>query len=250
MTKKNVSIIIPARYGSTRLPGKPLADICGVPMIVRVVQRALEVPSVETVAVATDDERIRKVVRDAGFEAVMTSRTHPSGTDRIAEAARILGLSGDDVVINVQGDQPLFDIDAISAMVRLLLKNDAFVMTTAACPLDTQGARDPNRVKVVVDEGDSALYFSRSVIPFDRDGILKGETAPYLRHLGLYCYRVEFLQEYVGWPEGRLESIERLEQLRVLERGFKIGVIRVKEAPPEVDTQEDLEKIRNHFQIN
>ncbi len=245
--KRRLSIVIPARYGSSRLPGKPLADICGVPMIVRVARRASMVPGVHQVAVATDDERIHEVVKGAGFVSVVTSKDHPSGTDRIAEAARLLGLSEDDIVINVQGDQPLFDIDALSGMADLLLGDDRFVMTTAACPMDIHSAKDPNRVKVVVDASGGALYFSRSIIPFDRDGILDGEEAPYLRHLGLYCYRVGFLEKYVSWPEGRLESIERLEQLRVLERGYRIGVVIVDEAPPEVDTEEDLQRIREYF---
>ena len=242
-----IVVIIPARFGSTRLPGKPLADICGLPMVVRVAKRAGLIKGADTVAVATDDARILEAVEAGGFTAVMTSSSHPSGTDRIAEATQILGLFPEDIVINVQGDQPLLDTNAVEKMLDLLISDSGFVMTTAACPMDRNEAMDPNRVKVVVDENGCALYFSRALIPFDRDGILNGERSPYLRHLGLYCYRVEFLKRFVEWKEGRLESIERLEQLRVLEKGLKIGVAIVDSAPAEVDTQEDLERVRRLF---
>ena len=244
MTKGRVVVIIPARFGSTRLPGKPLADIGGLPMVVRVAERAALINGADAVAVATDDARILEAVEAGGFTAVMTSSSHPSGTDRIAEAAQILGLSPEDIVINVQGDQPLLDIQAVQKMLHLFVADSRFVMATAACPMDRDEATDPNRVKVVVDENGCAIYFSRALIPFDRDGILKGRKSPYLRHLGLYCYRVEFLKRFVTWQEGRLESVERLEQLRVLEKGLKIGVALVDSAPSEVDTKEDLERVR------
>ncbi len=247
MTESRLVVIIPARYGSSRLPGKPLADICGLPMVVRVAQRASLVQGASLVAVATDDPRISDAVEGMGFPSVLTSSIHPSGTDRIAEAAAILGLSPGDVVINVQGDQPMLDTAAVDKMVKLFLGGERFVMTTVACPMNRRSARDPNRVKVVVGAKKQAIYFSRALIPFDRDGVLRDLESPYLRHLGLYCYRVEFLQRYVDWPQGRLESIERLEQLRVLERGLAIGVAVVEKAPPEVDTMADLETVRRLF---
>jgi len=247
MTRGRVVVIIPARFGSTRFPGKPLADICGLPMVVRVAQRAALIKGADVVTVATDDARILRAVEEGGFTAVMTSSSHPSGTDRIAETVQILGLSPEDIVINVQGDQPLLDIQAVQKMLDLFISDSRFVMATAACPMEREEARDPNRVKVVVDENGCAIYFSRALIPFDRDGILEGVDSPYLRHLGLYCYRVDFLKRFVTWKEGRLEYIERLEQLRVLEKGLKIGVAVVESAPFEVDTKEDLERVRLFF---
>ena len=238
--------IIPARFASTRLPGKPLADICGKPMIVRVAERASMVKGIDRVVVATDSHRILNEVNGYGFHGVITSEQHPSGTDRIYEAARKLELSGDCIIVNIQGDQPLFEPKAVEAMVNLL-KDGRFPMTTVACPMSIEEAQDPNRVKVVLDRFGKAVYFSRSLIPFDRDGLLKGKARPYLRHLGLYCYRVDFLKDFVSWPTGTLENIEKLEQLRVLENGGSIGVVVVSDAPPEVDTKEDLEKIRRLF---
>ncbi len=237
-------IIIPARYGSSRLPGKPLSEIHGLPMIVQVAMRAQKVDGASQVVVATDDERISNVVRDYGFRALMTSSRHRSGTDRIAEASDILGLSDNDVIVNIQGDQPLFPIDAVEMMVQRLESDMALAMTTVACPMDEQSAQNPNRVKVVLDESGRALYFSRAVIPYDRDGVLRNEPTPFFHHIGLYCYRVDFLRRYVRWPQGRLEAIECLEQLRVLERGLRIGVCIVEKATPEVDTVKDLENVR------
>ena len=247
MRNKDIVVVIPARYGSSRFPGKPLADICGEPMVVRVAQRARLIRGIDTVVVATDDDRIARVVKEKGFFSIMTSPEHPSGTDRIAEAAQILGLSPEQIVVNVQGDQPMLDVSAVDNMVDLLISSKDFVMTTVACPMDGAAALDPNRVKVVLDEEGRALYFSRSPIPYDRDGIGKQKQNFYLRHLGLYCYRVEFLKQYVTWPEGQLEAIEKLEQLRVLEKGLSIGVTVVDDAPPEVDTKEDLERVRRLF---
>ncbi len=247
MTTDGIVVVIPARYGSSRFPGKPLADICGEPMIVRVVQRAKLIKGADMVVVATDDHRIANVLKEKDFPYVMTSKRHLSGTDRIAEAIHALGLSPGQIVVNVQGDQPLLDIRAVENMVRLFRNSRDFVMTTVACPMDASSATDPNRVKVVLDRDGGALYFSRSVIPYDRDGIYCNEPHLYLRHLGLYCYSVEFLKKYVTWPEGRLEAVEKLEQLRVLERGLRIGVALVDTAPPEVDAPEDLEEVRNLF---
>ncbi len=240
-------IIIPARYGSKRLPGKPLLDICGKPMVLRVVERASLIPDIKGLFVATDDEKIKEVVEDAGFNAIMTSREHPSGTDRIYEAAKKVGLSKEDVVINCQGDQPLLDILSVQKMVSLFKREKDFLMTTVATPINFIEAQDPNRVKVVLDKDSRALYFSRSPIPYDRDRVFDPKERCYLRHLGLYCYTMELLERFVSWPVGSLEQTERLEQLRVLENGYKIGVAIIKNAPIDVDTIEDLEAVRSIF---
>ncbi len=236
--------IIPARFGSSRLPGKPLADIHGRPMIFHVYQRALKVPGIDQVVVATDDLRIKKYVESAGGKAFMTDPGHLSGTDRIAEAARYLGLSDEDIVVNIQGDQPLLKPQPVVAIVKMLLERPGLAMTTPACPIDPEEGIDPNRVNVVVDREWKALYFSRAPIPFIRDIDTEGDRPYYLRHLGLYAYRQDFLQTFVALPPGRLEKIEKLEQLRVLENGYSIGVARVTEAPIEVDTPEDLDAVR------
>ncbi len=254
MPKPRIVCIIPARYGSTRLPGKPLIEIHGRPMILHILHRAARIPEVERTVVATDDERIRSCVAGAGGEAFLTDPSHPSGTDRVAEVARRLGLHDEDVVVNVQGDQPLLDPGPVNAIVARLLADIDVPMTTPACPLSPAEAKNPNRVKVVVDRSWRALYFSRARIPFDRDGIWEDVRADgaspfdlraaYLRHIGLYAYRQGFLQTFVGLPPGLLEGVERLEQLRALENGFPIGVVPVSSAPPEVDTPEDLDVVR------
>ena len=245
-----VVAIIPARFGSSRFPGKPLAEIHGRPMILHVYERALEVPGIDQVVVATDDSRIAECVETAGGTVFMTDPGHPSGTDRIAEVARLIELSDNDVVVNIQGDQPLLDPQPAVEIVRMLLDVPEVAMTTPACPLEAREALNPNRVKVVVDNNWKALYFSRALIPYYRDSDT-GEDLPggsghyYLRHLGLYAYRQNFLQTFVTLPPGQLEQIERLEQLRALENGYSIGVVKVAEAPLEVDTPEDLDAVRS-----
>ena len=244
----NVVAVIPARFASSRLPGKPLARIQDRPMILHVYQRALNIPGIDHVVVATDDRRIEECVETAGGKAFMTDPDHTSGTDRIAEAARRLKLSGDDVVVNIQGDQPLLDPQPVPAIVNMLLEKTQFDVTTPVCPLDPQDALNPNRVKVVTDRNSMALYFSRAPIPYRRDADdLPGELAGhcYLRHLGLYAYRQNFLQTFVALPPGILEQIEQLEQLRVIENGYSIGVTKVTDAPLEVDTPEDLDAVRS-----
>lgn len=246
--------VIPARYASTRLPGKPLARIAGKPMILHVVERACSIPALNDVVVATDDERILECVQHAGYKAVLTAYIHPSGTDRVAEAARILRLAADDIVVNIQGDQPFLHGEAVTGMMELLVVDNTLHMTTAACPMSLEDVGNPNKVKVVVDRRGRALYFSRSVIPFDRDGqahvlctinrpdaaaLLQGHG--YLRHLGLYAFRMGFLQEFVRLGPSFLEQMECLEQLRALENGYAIGVVKVKDAPLEIDTPEDLQ---------
>lgn len=282
MKDKKTVCIIPARYGSSRLPGKPLLEISGKAMIIHVYERAQMISGIDSVAVATDDERIKECVEAAGGLAIMTSRKHPSGTDRIAEAARKMDLGKEDIVVNVQGDQPLLDPIHVLAIIKRLQERSDLAMTTPACPLDIADRKNPNRVKVVVDRRWNALYFSRSLIPYDRDGIWEGskssEKTPkkalarnvtlslskgdtplvrqahhdnpsaqsfYLRHLGLYAYRNEFLQTFVNLKPGVLEEVEKLEQLRALENGYSIGVALVENAPLDVDTIEDLKKVRS-----
>lgn len=223
-------------------------------MILHVVERSLSISVLNDVVVATDDQRILQCVQAAGYKAVLTSRDHPSGTDRVAEAARILGLAAQDIVVNIQGDQPFLHADAVLAMLHLLSSDETLHMTTAACPMKLEDVGNSNKVKVVVDKRGRALYFSRSVIPFDRDGRaheLCGLNRPdaagrlsghgYLRHLGLYAFRMGFLQEFVKLGPGFLEQMECLEQLRAMENGYSIGVVQVADALLEIDTPEDLE---------
>lgn len=249
----SVVVIIPARWASTRLPGKPLADIAGVPMIVHVLRRAAEARGVDRVLVATDDQRIANAVEQASGEAVMTRSDHASGTDRVAEVA--VGLKAE-VIVNLQGDLPLLEPGYIEAAVAALdaaASGDARAeMSTLATPLaGEEEARRPQVVKVVCDSFGNALYFSRSPIPSNliatqaasADG---GRDATGLRHIGLYAYRRAFLLHVASLSRTRLERAERLEQLRVLEHGFKIrvAVVDASEAMIEVDTPEDLDRVR------
>ncbi len=233
--------IIPARYASERFPGKPLALLAGKPMIQHVYLRAKESPVLEKVVVATDDQRIKDAVEKIGGEALMTSPSHSCGTERIAEAAEKLRLAEDDIVVNIQGDQPLLEPAAIEELVRpLLLKSDVLMATLAVTIEREEEKTDPNRVKVVLDREGFALYFSRAPIPYHRP---PGESPLYLRHIGLYAYRREFLDVFVRLAPGRLEKAEKLEQLRALEYGYRIAVSVTKYDCPEVDTPEDLKRI-------
>ena len=251
--------VIPARYNSLRLPGKPLLDIAGQPMIVRVVARALEAPNVERAIVATDDERILAAVRAAGYEAVMTREDHASGSDRLAEVAAT--LAGVEVIVNVQGDEPLISPRTIErAIAALLADKDAVVATTCEAINEAADVLSADVVKVVMDEQGHALYFSRAPVPYPRDAArLHGsllaalELEPTLlqtfrKHTGLYAYRREFLLEYARWPQGALERCEALEQLRVIERGYKIRVVETDELSIGVDTAADLARVRAVFQ--
>ncbi len=229
-------IIIPARYGSTRLPGKPLAILWGKPLIQHVYERA--VSSGIKAYVATDHEEVFKTVEAFGGKAVMTSPEHKCGTERLAEAASILGLAEEDIVINLQGDQPLFPPEYFTPLVEPLLKEEAEMSTLATPFKNYQEVENPNRVKVVVNKNGKALYFSRSPIPYIRD---ESPEFPYLKHIGVYAYRAGFLKKFVNLPEGRLEKLEKLEQLRALEHGYEIAVRVVEADFPEVDTPEDLE---------
>jgi 3-deoxy-manno-octulosonate cytidylyltransferase (CMP-KDO synthetase) len=234
-----VIAVVPARYGSSRLPAKALAEIAGVPMVVRVWQQASKAKSLDRVIVATDDERIAAPVRAAGGEAMMTSPAHESGTDRIAEvAAKIIG----DIYLGVQGDQPFIapaDLDALAAAMR----SDASIqMATLATPIvDHLEWTNPGKVKVVCGADGNALYFSRSPIPHARDGGMPKEA---LRHIGVYAYRRDFLVKFAALGVGVLESIEKLEQLRALEHGYTIKVIKSVAPSIEVDTADDLARAR------
>jgi 3-deoxy-manno-octulosonate cytidylyltransferase (CMP-KDO synthetase) len=213
--------IIPARLGSTRFPGKMLAAATGYPLIVHTCQAARRSERVERVVVATDTEQIARAVRGVGFEVVMTSPDHPNGTSRLAEAATILGLADDAVVVNVQGDEPEIDPAILDLAVDALVTDGADVATVGSPFATGQDPTDSNIVKVVTDCRGRAMYFSRSPIPHDRDG--GGGSQP-LKHVGLYVYRAGFLRRYVGLQETPLERVEKLEQLRVLEHGYSITV--------------------------
>jgi len=249
----SLRVVIPARYASTRLPGKPLADIAGQPMIVRVAAAARRAKT-DGVWVATDDERIAAAVRQHGFDAVMTRANHVSGTDRIAEVADQLGWDDADVVVNVQGDEPLLEPALIEAVAAALHGDPDAAMATAAHPLSAAADLfNPNVVKVVCDVRGRALYFSRAPIPWDRDrsAVMRDELPadlPAQRHIGLYAYRVSFLRRFGQLAPSPLERCESLEQLRVLWHGYPIQVVPVDHPPaPGVDTPEDLERVRRLF---
>jgi 3-deoxy-manno-octulosonate cytidylyltransferase (CMP-KDO synthetase) len=244
-------VIIPARLASTRLPNKPLADIGGKPMVVRVAEQAA-LSGASQVVVATDHADIMAACEAHGVQVRMTRPDHPSGTDRIAEVASAMGLPPDAVVVNVQGDEPLIDPGLVAATAALI--SGEVPMATAAHPIDSAAdAFNPNVVKVVLDKAGRALYFSRATIPWHRDGfarakdVLPSDYQP-LRHIGLYAYRNAFLQSYSGLAQSPLEHIEALEQLRVLWHGYPIAVHLTENAPAAgVDTPEDLERVRQHF---
>ncbi len=239
------AVLIPARHASTRFPGKPLADLAGKPMVVHVCERARE-SGADAVCVATDDKRIAEAVRAHGFDARMTRAEHPSGTDRIAEAAAALGLADAAIVVNVQGDEPLVP-PALIARVAAALAADAEASVATAChPIhDAAEFANPNVVKVVLDAKGRALYFSRAGIPYPRDG---GAPAGY-RHVGLYAYRMAFLRRYAALAPAPPERAEQLEQLRVLWHGERIAVVIEESAiPPGVDTPADLEAVLKRLQ--
>ncbi len=242
-------VVIPARYGSSRLLGKPLLDIAGKPMIVHVCERAQEADA-EEVVVATDDQRIFQAVTDLGIKAVMTRADHQSGTERIAEVARLCGWSEDDIIVNLQGDEPLIPPESIREVAAALATQKlAGIATLAAKIINSEEIFNPNAVKVVLNQAGYALYFSRAPIPWERGVFdLKDKApsgaVPYLRHIGLYAYRVDFLNRYCSWPASALESVEALEQLRILWQGEAI-LVKVIDNTPEagVDTQEDLLRV-------
>ena len=243
----NFTVLIPARLKSTRLPDKPLADIHGAPMVVRVAQQSAR-SQASRVVVAGDDLRIVEACRAHGVQALLTRADHASGSDRLAEACEQLGLDGDAIVVNVQGDEPLISTGMIDHCAQLLHERDDCVMSTVAHAIDDAAEyANPNVVKVVCDAAGRALYFSRASIPHwrDRPGAADLSTPPPLRHVGLYAYRAAFLRRFPTLPHAPLESLESLEQLRVLWHGERIAVHVSDDRPgPGVDTPADLERVR------
>lgn len=243
-------VAIPARYASTRLPGKPLLPIAGRPMIAHVCERALEAGA-EEVIVATDDRRIQRAVAALGVRSVMTRADHLSGTERIAEAADICGWADRTLIVNLQGDEPLLSPLFIRAVAAALAGHDKAQMATLCAPIRAkEDIFNPHVVKVVLDRFDYALYFSRAPIPWDREAFDQRaacfKEGVYYRHIGLYAYSAGFLREYVKWPSAPLETVERLEQLRVLWQGEPIYVLKVASAPEAgVDTEADLKRIES-----
>ncbi len=230
--------IIPARYGSTRLPGKLLEDLGGRPVIGHVIDHLRAAKRVDTTVVATDDERIADAARVAGADVVMSRGSHETGTDRVGEAARDLGV-GDRVIVNVQGDEPFLDSSAIDACVEMASGRSTWDITTLATRCGPDDVRDPNVVKVVTAADGRALYFSRSAIPWSET-----DSQDALRHIGIYAFRPGALEAFLGLPWGRLEKVERLEQLRALEGGLSIGVGVGDYPVVGIDTREDLERAR------
>jgi len=235
-------VIIPARWSSTRLPGKMLADLNGCPLVVHTAKQASQ-SKATSVIVATDHEPIAQCVRDAGFTVVMTSASHQSGTDRLAQAVQTLALDEHDIVVNVQGDEPLIDPALIDDLAQCLANAPQVAMATAACPFEPDSdPQNPNAVKVVLDAAGCALYFSRALIPFRRH---PANSLATLRHIGVYAYRVHFLRAFPDLSQGLLESAESLEQLRALEHGFKIKVLVTQsQHQAGVDTEDDLNAVR------
>lgn len=237
--------IIPARYKSHRFPGKPLADILGKPMFYRVYERAVSCPLLKKVWLATDDRRIYDAAVSLDVPVVMTDPDHPSGSDRIMEAARILGLEDDAVVVNIQGDEPALDPNMLKKLVEPFVSPDIQV-TTLARIIDARQAENPDRVKVVRSEKGFALYFSRSKIPFIRD--IDQTDTDYLLHIGIYAYRISALKTFTALPPSPLETIEKLEQLRLLEAGIAIYVVLSDYQGFGVDRPEDLQLIVRQLQ--
>ena len=239
-------VIIPARYAAIRLPGKPLLEIAGKPLIQRVYECAQR-SGAESVTIATDDERIKAAATAFGAEVCLTDSKHPSGTDRLAEAVKKLGLDKDDIVVNLQGDEPMMPAGLITQVAESLAQHEPAVMATACCPIESMAElTDPHVVKVVIDHNGYALFFSRAAVPWQQSDGQQPDQA--YRHIGLYAYRAGFLDRYAAWPPCKLEQAERLEQLRVLWYGEKIAVCRARELPGHgIDTEADLARARAHF---
>ena len=243
-------VVIPARYQSSRLEGKPLLDIGGIPMVIHVVKQSLK-SKVNDVVVATDDQKIFDTVEKFGYKAIMTNINHKSGTDRTGEVVNLMGWSDHEIVVNVQGDEPLINPSLINQVAEYLDHHkDVFVSTACHSISDYNDFINPNNVKVVLDKNSQALYFSRAPIPFPRDEFAQkmiGKEGFY-KHIGIYAYRAKFLKNYKDIAETELEDIEKLEQLRILYAGYKIGVVASVDSPMiGVDTPEDLEKVRKLF---
>lgn len=236
-----IACIIPSRYASTRLPGKPLRMIAGQTLIHRVYNRAILAKSPDIVVVATDHRAIAEEVESFGGRVVMTAVNHPTGTDRLAEVAE--QLADYDIIVNVQGDEPFIDPDVIDRLAKMLTEHENLDMVTAAAPLKKEEYQDASAVKVVVNQKGEALYFSRALIPYPREGF----AMPPLKHIGVYAYRRSFLLTYAKTEQTPLEKTESLEQLRALETGHKIGVIRIETEDIGIDTEEDLKKANEFF---
>lgn len=246
-------VVIPARHASTRLPGKMLADIGGVPMVVRVAERA-KLSSASRVIIATDHPEIASQADTYGVEAHLTRADHPSGTDRLSEIVSLLGLDDDSIVVNVQGDEPLIDPALINELAGVLHAAQHAAIATCATPiLSAETLFNPNTVKVVIDQSGHAMYFSRAPIPWHRDALAGGDRVlaaglPALHHIGMYAYRATFLRRFPSLSIGRLEQVESLEQLRAMEHGYRIMVHVTPTHPGAgVDTPEDLERVRSVF---
>jgi len=235
--------IIPSRYASTRLPGKPLADIAGKPMIQRVYEQAAQAQKLSAVVVATDNPKVYDTVVTFGGKAVMTRENHINGTDRLAEAVE--QFEDVDVVVNVQGDEPLISSDVIDALCHVFEENPSLDMATVATPLLESEYNEPSAVKVVMNRKGEAMYFSRSLIPYPRNPFY-GTVKPY-KHIGIYAYRRDFLLQYAKMESTPMETVESLEQLRVLENGYTIKVIVTNHQFIGIDTPEDLARIREYF---
>lgn len=239
-SKEKIVAIIPARYASTRFPGKPLAMIAGKPMIQWVYEAVRSVSELDGVYVATDDERIEKCVEGFGGNCLMTSKNHQSGSDRLAECVGMLGLLGEDIVLNIQGDEPLIKPEMIRELLSTIRDKDECMGTLKELINDEATLKNPNVVKVITDLQDHALYFSRSVIPYNRNG-----KVPYnvYRHVGVYAYKAGFLLEFTQMPRSYLEMLESLEQLRALENGYRICVKETAYASVGIDTPEQLKEV-------
>ncbi|MDP4917038.1 MAG: 3-deoxy-manno-octulosonate cytidylyltransferase [Haliea sp.] len=248
------TVIIPARYASTRLPGKPLLDIAGRPMLQRVWEQARQ-SGAQRVVIATDDERVARLANAFGAESCMTALSHPSGTDRLAEVARQLQLADDAIVVNVQGDEPMIPPAVIDQVAHNLAAQPECGIATLCVPITSvEELLNPNAVKVVADGRGRALYFSRAPVPWPRDAFSAAPDAlpaegRWFRHVGIYAYRVAFLHRYVAWPPAPLEQLEQLEQLRALYHGIGIHVEETfAEVPGGVDTADDLAAVRQRFE--
>jgi 3-deoxy-manno-octulosonate cytidylyltransferase (CMP-KDO synthetase) len=246
-------VVIPARFASTRLPGKPLLDICGKPMVIRVAEQAAK-SGAEQIIIATDHQPIVAAAKEYGFNACMTRADHISGTDRIAEVSSLQGWPEETIVVNVQGDEPLIPPALISAVARHLHDHADCAIATACHPIHEEAfMRNPNVVKAVLDKQGNAMYFSRAPIPWPRDAYARNQPLPQevtvLRHIGIYAYRAGFLRAYGQLEPSPVEQVESLEQLRALYHGYKIGVTITQDAPPGgVDTDQDLQVARQDFE--
>ena len=232
-------IIIPARLASTRFPGKILANIHGLPMVIATAKR---VQNLDDVAIAADTEEVVSLAQDYGFKAILTSQEHQSGTDRINEAASKLGLAENEIIVNVQADEPFIEEAVVRSVIERAKSTDA--MITSACKkIDLDHVKDPNLVKVILDANSNAIYFSRSAIPYDREGGFEG----YFGHIGIYAFRKSALETFCALPYAPIEHIEKLEQLRALYHGYKIAMVEVASQSFGIDTQEDLERALTFF---